>query len=121
MKPMSNSPTELAPLLVFGAHPDDIEFGCGGVVALETEAGRTAHLVVCSHGEAGTNGTPEERQKEAEHAAKILGASLQFLHLDGDAHLEVKTSHAIKLAAIIRSIRPGIILAPSLAENQHPD
>jgi len=30
-------------LLAFGAHPDDIEFGCGGVMARETKAGRTAH------------------------------------------------------------------------------
>jgi LmbE family N-acetylglucosaminyl deacetylase len=43
------------------------------------------------------------------------------LELDGDAHLEVRAAHAIKLAAIIRRARPGIVLAPSLVENQHPD
>jgi N-acetylglucosamine malate deacetylase 1 len=121
MKPMSNSPTDLVPLVAFGAHPDDIEFGCGGVVALETRAGRRAHLVVCSRGEAGTNGTPEQRTAEAENAAKLLGATLEFIELDGDAHLEIKAAHAIKLASVIRRERPGIVLAPSLVENQHPD
>jgi LmbE family N-acetylglucosaminyl deacetylase len=121
MKPTPNSQTDLAPLLVFGAHPDDIEFGCGGVIALETRAGREAHFVVCSRGEAGTHGTPEQRRTEAGTAAELLGASLEWAELDGDAHLEVRAAHAVKLAGIIRRTRPGILLAPSLVENQHPD
>jgi len=110
-----------APLLCFGAHPDDIEFGAGGIVARETQAGRPAHFVVCSHGEAGTNGTPAERTKEAEKAAKLLGATLEWLELDGDSHLDVRNSHALKLAAIIRTVRPALVLAPTPEPNQHPD
>jgi LmbE family N-acetylglucosaminyl deacetylase len=120
MKPTPNSP-ELAPLLVFGAHPDDIEFGCGGVIARETLADRKAHFVVCSRGEAGTHGTSKQRTAEAKKAAALLGAAIEFLELDGDAHLEVRAAHAIKLAKVIRQIRPGVVLAPSLVENQHPD
>ena len=63
MKPMPNSRPEPAPLLAFGAHPDDIEFGCGGVVARETRAGRPGPCVVCSRGESGSNGTPAERDR----------------------------------------------------------
>lgn len=110
-----------APLLAFGAHPDDIEFGAGGIVARETQAGRPAHFAVCSRGEAGTNGSPAERTKEAEKAAKALGAKLEFVELDGDSHLELRTAHAIKLAAIIRTVRPGLVLAPTPEPNQHPD
>jgi LmbE family N-acetylglucosaminyl deacetylase len=121
MKPTPNSRTDLAPLLAFGAHPDDIEFGCGGVIALETRAGRPSHFAVCSRGEAATSGTPEQRQIEAGNAAQLLGATLEWVELDGDAHLEIKAAHAIKLAGIIRRVRPGIVLAPSLVENQHPD
>jgi LmbE family N-acetylglucosaminyl deacetylase len=109
------------PLLVFGAHPDDIEFGCGGIVASETQGGRAAHLVVCSRGEAATHGTPRQRTAEARKAAAILGATLEFVVLDGDALLEHRVEHSLKLAGIIRRLRPGIILAPSLLENQHPD
>jgi len=108
-------------LLAFGAHPDDIEFGCGGVIARETEAGRTAHFVVCSHGEAGSYGTPRQRIAEAKKSAPLLGASIEFLKLDGDAHLEIRAAHAIKLAGIFRRVRPEIVLAPSCVENQHPD
>lgn len=110
-----------ATLLAFGAHPDDIEFGCGGVVAKETRAGRTAHFVVCSHGESATHGTPAQRVAEAKNSAVHLGATLEFIKLDGDAHLEVCVTHALKLAAIIRHRRPAFVLAPSLVENQHPD
>ena len=121
MKPTPKSHPEPAPLLAFGAHPDDIEFGCGGVIARETRAGRTAHFVVCSRGEAASHGTPAQRVIEANRSAVLLGARLEFIELDGDAHLEVRVAHAIKLAGIIRRVRPGIVLAPSLAENQHPD
>jgi LmbE family N-acetylglucosaminyl deacetylase len=120
MKPTPNSP-ELAPLLAFGAHPDDIEFGCGGIIALETKTGHSAHFVVCSHGEAGTYGTPKQRTAESKKSAALLGATIEFLELDGDAHLEIRAAHAIKLAEIFRRVRPGVVLAPSLVDNQHPD
>ena len=121
MKPTPKSRAEPAPLLAFGAHPDDIEFGCGGVIAKETRAGRTAHFVICSRGEAASHGTPAQRVIEANRSAVLLGARLEFIELDGDAHLEVRVAHAIKLAGIIRRVRPGIVLAPSRVENQHPD
>jgi len=121
MKPMSNPRPELAPLLAFGAHPDDVELGCGGVVALEARAGRPAHVVVCSRGESATHGTPEERAQECHDAAKVLGASLELIELDGDARLEAKAAHAIRLAGVIRRLRPAIVLAPTPVENQHPD
>lgn len=108
-------------LLIFGAHPDDIEFGCGGIVAQATQSGNIAHFVVTSSGEAATNGTAELRREEAECAARLLGASIEFIELDGDSHLEVRAEHAIRLAGIIRRIRPSIVLAPTCVENQHPD
>jgi len=111
----------MPPLLIFGAHPDDIEFGCGGVIACETRDGRKAHSVVCSLGEAGTNGTPEQRAAETKEAAALLGATIEFIELDGDSHLEIRAAHSIRLAEIIRQIRPATVLAPTCAENQHPD
>jgi LmbE family N-acetylglucosaminyl deacetylase len=121
MKPSPKPRPEPAPLLAFGAHPDDIEFGCGGVIAKETRAGRKAHFVICSRGEAASHGAPKQRVAEAKKSAALLGATVEFVELDGDAHLEVRAVHAIKLAGIIRRLRPGIVLAPSLVENQHPD
>jgi N-acetylglucosamine malate deacetylase 1 len=118
---MSNSDGNRSTILAFGPHPDDIEFACGAVIAKATRAGQTAHLVVCSRGESGSFGTPDVRVKEAEKAAEILRATIEFIELDGDAHLEIRAAHAIKLAGILRRVRPQIVLAPSLVENQHPD
>src|SRR5579862_2929730 len=97
MKPTPHHPNDLAPILSFGAHPDDIEFGCGAVIVKETRAGRPVHFVVCSKGEAATHGTPEQRAEEARRAAELLGATIEFSELDGDAHLQFRTEHAIKL------------------------
>lgn len=121
MKPTAKRSASLQPLLAFGAHPDDIEFGCGGIVAREARAGRRIHFVVCSRGESASRGTPALRTREAKKAASLLGATIEFVKLDGDAELEVKPAHALVLAAIIRRVKPGIVLAPTLAENQHPD
>lgn len=120
MKPIPNSP-ETGPLLAFGAHPDDIEFGCGAVVTQEALAGRAVHCVVCSRGEAGSHGAPKQRVAEARQAAGLLGATIEFLKLDGDAHLEIRPAHAIALAAIIRRVRPRLVFAPSVVPDQHPD
>jgi len=123
MKPGPKSPSDTPPpsLLVFGAHPDDIEFGCGGVVACETRAGRPVHFVVCSRGESGTHGTPTQRTAEAKASAKILGATIEFADLGGDAHFEERSAHVVALAWIIRRVRPAFVLAPTTVENQHPD
>jgi LmbE family N-acetylglucosaminyl deacetylase len=121
MKPSPKFQPEPDTILAVGAHPDDIEFGCGGVIARETQAGRAAHFVVCSRGEAGSNGTPAQRVREARAAAKLLGATIEFVDLGGDAHIEANVARTLKLAAIIRRWRPAVVLAPTTEENQHPD
>jgi LmbE family N-acetylglucosaminyl deacetylase len=122
MKPTPKSPAPDGPLLLaFGAHPDDIEFGCGGVIARETQAGHKAHFIVCSRGEAGTHGTPALRTAEAKKSAGILGATNEFVDLGGDSHMEHRLAHVLAFAAIIRRVRPRMLLAPTTVENQHPD
>lgn len=119
MKTSPDSPS--LSVLAFGAHPDDIEFGCGGVIAREVLLGRMAHFVVCSRGESSTHGTPAQRCDEAKASAKILGATLDFEELGGDSHFEVNNAAVLRLAARIRALAPRIVLAPTPTENQHPD
>jgi bacillithiol biosynthesis deacetylase BshB1 len=108
-------------ILAFGAHPDDIEFGCGGLLIKEINRGARVKLVICSFGEAGTNGTKEERKEEAENAAKFVGAEIEFIDLGGDSHMEYNPKTSMKIAEMIRSFKPNIVLTTSLSENQHPD
>ncbi len=119
MKPTKK--TEPVSVLAIGAHPDDVEFGCGGVIAKEAQAGRSVQLVICSRGESSTHGTAEERQAEARRGAELLGASVEFMELGGDARLEATVENVFRIAAVIRRFAPRVVLAPSTVENQHPD
>ncbi|HEX4640536.1 MAG TPA: PIG-L family deacetylase [Chthoniobacterales bacterium] len=108
-------------ILAVGAHPDDIEFGCGGILLAAAAAGSEVALCVCSRGEAGSNGTPDEREAEARRAAELLGATITFLDLGGDCHLEVSPAGNIAIAREIRAAQPGILLGPVAVSEQHPD
>jgi LmbE family N-acetylglucosaminyl deacetylase len=108
-------------ILVFGPHPDDIEFGCAPILIQEVERNNRVKMVVLSRGEAGTSGTPEEREQEARAAAKVIGAEVDFLDFGGDCHIAFRPENSIRLAEEIRKERPRIVLAPNPSENQHPD
>ena len=74
-------------VLAIGSHPDDVELGCGGTLALLARRGLKFGILHLTRGEAGTRGTAEERHGEAEEAARILGASaLEFMDC-GDGQL----------------------------------
>lgn len=108
-------------ILAIGAHPDDIEFACGGVLLAEAARGSEIFLCVCSRGEAGTNGTPTEREEEMRAAAKLLGAEIEFVDLGGDSHIEPSNQNALLLARRIREARPTVLLSSVTSADQHPD
>jgi len=108
-------------ILAVGAHPDDVEFGCGGILIKEVARGHTVTIVNLSRGESASHGTAEEREREAAAAASRMGVGLEFLDLDGDARLEDHPRNALEIARAIRRLRPHFLLAPSPEENQHPD
>lgn len=108
-------------ILVVGAHPDDIEFGCGAILLKEAEAGNRIHFLVCSKGESGSNGSAAEREAESESAASYCGASLSFIECGGDGALLASPENALQIARKIRETKASILLAPSLLDNQHPD
>ena len=70
-------------ILAFGAHPDDIELGAGGTVAMEVANGKKVGLIDLTRGELGSRGNADIRDKEAIESARILGVELQI----GRAHV----------------------------------
>ena len=72
----SSSHAMAVDLLAFGPHPDDIEIGLGGTVARHAALGFSVGLCDLTQGEMGSNGTIDERSKEAAAAAKVLGSAL---------------------------------------------
>jgi LmbE family N-acetylglucosaminyl deacetylase len=108
-------------ILAFGAHPDDIEFGCGAVLLDATANEANITMVVLSKGEAGTHGDSATREAEAQKAANMLGAELQFLPSGGDTQIRADLESTQEAAKIIRQKQPDIVLCPSGHLNQHPD
>ena len=108
-------------ILAVGPHPDDIEFGCAPILIKEVRRGNQVRMLVLSRGEAGSAGTPEVREEESRQAAKLIGATVEFLDFGGDCHLQYTPQNAFRIAAEIRNFKPQIVLAPHPQENQHPD
>lgn len=107
-------------LLAVGAHPDDVELGCGGTLAKLAAAGRRVGILHLTCGEAGTRGTVAGRRREAEAAAAALGAAeLAILSL-GDGGLRTGPAEEDAVIEVIRRLRPEVVLAPPPAD-RHPD
>ena len=60
-------------ILAFGAHPDDVELGCGATIAKEISLGKKVGIIDLTRGELGTRGSVDLRHEEATKAAEILG------------------------------------------------
>ncbi len=107
-------------VLAIGAHPDDVELGCGGTVALLARAGRKVGILHLTRGEMGTRGTAAGRIAEAEAAARALGASeLAFLDC-GDGGLRTGPAEEDALIARLREWSPDLVLGPT-PHDRHPD
>jgi bacillithiol biosynthesis deacetylase BshB1 len=107
-------------VLAIGSHPDDVELGCGGTLALLAGQGRRVGILHLTRGERGTRGTPELRQKEAERAAAALGAAeLAFLDC-GDGALRIGEAEEDALIEVLRRFRPEVVLGPTPSD-RHPD
>ncbi len=107
-------------VLAIGAHPDDVEIGCGATLAALVDRGRGVGIVHLPGGEAGPRGTPEERRPEAERAAEVLGvAALEILDC-GDGDLRNGTEEQDELIDLLRRYRPDLVLAPTPSD-RHPD
>jgi bacillithiol biosynthesis deacetylase BshB1 len=107
-------------VLMIGAHPDDVEWGAGGIALLLSRKQKTFAMVDLTDGEMGSRGTPEERALEAEHAAMFAGAvARESLHLP-DCGLIDSPENRRLVASVIRRYQPRLVLAPYW-EDRHPD
>jgi len=107
-------------LLVFGPHPDDIEIGLGATVARHTAMGRSVGFCDLTAGELGSNGTPEERRREAEQAARVLGAAWRENLGWPDGGIENTPSQVRSAVACIRRHQPRAVAVPYWRD-RHPD
>lgn len=107
-------------LLAIAAHRDDIEQTCGGTLLKMAEAGYRTGVLDLTAGEMGTRGTAEQRAREAQEAARLLGVSHRENLGLPDARLENNYENRLRLAARIRALRPRAVILPYW-QGRHPD
>ena len=64
-------------ILVFGAHPDDVELGCSGTILLQISLGYSVGVIDLTRGELGTRGSVDIRNSEAKIASAKMGISFR--------------------------------------------
>lgn len=107
-------------VMAFGAHPDDIEIGCGGTLIKLSQRGRSIVLVDMVRGEMATRGTIETRRAESNAATAILGAvARENLEL-GDGNIHSSPDARYRVAQVVRRFRPKLVMLPYY-EDRHPD
>jgi bacillithiol biosynthesis deacetylase BshB1 len=103
-------------ILAFGAHPDDVELGCGGTISKVIHAGKTVGIIDLSRGELGTRGSAEIRAIEATNAAEILGVKIrENLNLP-DGFIFNNKENQLKIIEKIRQYQPEIVLCNAIAD-----
>ncbi|ANW95941.1 bacillithiol biosynthesis deacetylase BshB1 [Wenyingzhuangia fucanilytica] len=107
-------------ILAIGAHPDDVELGCGATVAKEVAEGKLVGILDLTKGELGTRGTPKIRAMEAEASAGILGVMVRENLGLPDGFLENTKDYQLKIVEIIRKYQPDIVLCNAI-DDRHPD
>lgn len=116
--------------LAIGAHPDDVEFGCGATLAKWAAAGAAVTLLVLTDGSKGTWDPDADlaelvaaRHREQQEAAAALGlAAVEFLDLP-DGELGSGLAERALVCEVIRRARPEVVLGhdPWKRYRLHPD
>jgi len=107
-------------ILAIAAHRDDVEQTCGGTLLRAARRGHRTGILDLTQGEMGTRGTAEDRAREADDAAKILGVGWRRALDLPDGRVENTWENRLKVASVIRETRPRVIILPYW-KGRHPD
>lgn len=114
---MNDAPLDL---LAVAAHRDDVEQTCGGTLLKMAERGYRTGILDLTQGEMGTRGTADDRSREAAEAARILQVSFRQALDIPDGRVENTWENRLKVAAVIRQMRPRVVILPYW-QGRHPD
>ncbi|MDX6746112.1 bacillithiol biosynthesis deacetylase BshB1 [Polaribacter sp. PL03] len=107
-------------ILAFGAHPDDVELGCGATITKEVSLGKKVGVVDLTRGELGTRGSGELRIIEANNAAKIMGVSVRENLGFSDGFFTNDKEHQLEIIKMIRKYKPEVVLCNAI-DDRHID
>ncbi len=107
-------------ILAIGAHPDDVELGCGGTLAKLISEGKTVAVIDLTQGELGTRGTNITRAEEAAEATRVMGyVGRENLKMK-DGFLVNSEEYQLEIVKMIRKYQPDIVFANAI-DDRHPD
>ncbi len=107
-------------ILAIGAHPDDVELGCGATIAKEISLGKKVGILDLTKGELGTRGSAEIRAVEAKNAAEILGVQIRENLAFADGFFKNDAENQLEIIKIIRKYKPEIVLCNAI-DDRHID
>lgn len=107
-------------ILAIGAHPDDVELGCGATIAKEVANGKKVGIIDLTRGELGTRGTAETRDEESANAAKILNVEVRDNMEFADGFFANDKQHQLEIIKMIRKYRPEVVLCNAI-DDRHID
>ena len=107
-------------ILVFGAHPDDVELGCAGTILRQISLGYNVGVIDLTRGELGTRGNKLIRKNESEVASKKMGISFRENLCFSDGFFENNHQNQLEVIKRIRFYKPSIIIC-NAPEDRHPD
>lgn len=109
-----------ADILAIAAHRDDVEQTCGGTLLRSAARGLRTAILDLTQGEAGTRGTAQDRAREADEAARLLGVGWrQALDLP-DGAIANTFENRVKIVRVLRDLRPRVVILPYW-QARHPD
>jgi len=118
---MASPPRDQAlDILAIAAHRDDVEQTCGGTLLKAAQRGQRTGILDLTQGEMGTRGTAEDRAREADDAARILGVSWRRALDIPDGRVENTWENRLKVASVIRETQPRVVILPYW-KGRHPD
>src|SRR5947208_6792939 len=112
--------SNLLDILALGAHRDDVEQTCGGTLLNARQRSQRTGILDLTRGEMGTRGSAEDREREANDGAKILGVSWRRALDIPDGRVENTWENRLKVATILRETRPRVVILPYW-KGRHPD
>jgi bacillithiol biosynthesis deacetylase BshB1 len=107
-------------ILAIGAHPDDVELGCSGVIIKEVKRGKKVGVIDLTEGELGTRGTVETRYQEAADAARIMGVQVRENLKMRDGFFQNDENHQMQIIKVLRKYQPEIVIG-NIMDDRHPD
>ncbi len=107
-------------ILAFGAHPDDVELGCGGTLAKEVSLGKKVAIIDLTRGELGTRGSVPIRDAEAQKGTEALGVVLRENLNFRDGFFVNDEAHQLEIIKMIRKYQPEMVLCNAI-KDRHID